>query len=77
MEKIPDFLYISEDIDADQKLALQKETRLSKPDKGKLRELMKSTYGLWRKNILSIVQPISKIVSEYPPLATSAGVSRI
>ena len=64
-------------INADHKLALQKEARLSKPDKGKLRELMKSTYGLRRKNILSILQPISKIVSEYPPLATSAGVSRV
>ena len=70
-------MHISEDIDADHKLALQKEARLSKPDKGKLRELMKLTYGLRRKNILSIVQPISKIVSEYPPLATSAGVSRV
>ena len=70
-------MHISEDIDADHKLALQKEARLGKTDKGKVRELMKSTYGLRWKNILSIVQPISKIVSEYPPLVTSAGVSRV
>ena len=64
-------------INADHKLALQKEARLSKPDKGKLRELMKSTYGLRTKNILSTVQPINEIVSEYPPLAASAVVSRV
>ena len=67
---------VAPDIHEEHLAAIKKETSLSKPDKAKLRELMKSTYEIRRKDILSEVTPIRNIIKEYPPLATCAGVSK-
>lgn len=67
--------FVTEDVQDDHISALQKETRLTKPNNGKVNELMKSTYELRRRNILRQVSPIKEIVKKYPPLATCAGVS--
>lgn len=74
-KEVPNVSSIAPEVHSDHILALRKETGLSKPDQRKLRELMKSTYELRRKNILGSVILIKEIIGEYPPLSTCAGVS--
>ena len=72
---VPNVSSVSPDVHSDHVSALKKESSLTKPDHGKLRELMKSTYQIRRKYILGSITPIQEIIQEYPPLATCAGVS--
>ncbi len=67
----------TEDIYEEHVSALQKEVRLSKPNEAKITELMKSTFEVRRRDIMSKIRPIKEIVEKYPPLATCAGVSII
>ena len=58
---------------------LQKELQksISGQDKNKIKTLMASTFELRRKEILSTLIPVSKIIQTYPPLATISGVSNL
>jgi chromatin remodeling complex protein RSC6 len=55
---------------------LHKETQksASSQDKNKVKTLMASTFPL-RKEILTTLTPVSKIIETYPPLVTISGVS--
>ena len=56
---------------------LRKETQksASNQDKNKVKTLMKSTFEMRRKEILTTLTPVSEIIETYPPLATISGVS--
>lgn len=49
---------------------------VSSQDKNKVKTLMASTFALRRKEILTALIPVGKIVETYPPLATISGVSK-
>ena len=65
----------SEDVFEEHITALQKESGLTRPNQAKISELMKSTFEVRRRDIMSKIRPIREIVSKYPPLVTCAGVS--
>jgi hypothetical protein len=69
----------TEEIQKEHVSELHKETHKSAgtQDKNKIRMLMSSTFPIRRKEILTTLTPVSKIIERYPPLATISGVSNL
>jgi hypothetical protein len=75
--EIPNSEKTTEAIQKEHISELHKETQKSanSQDKNKVKTLMASTFQLRRKEILTTLTPVSKIIETYPPLATISGVS--
>jgi hypothetical protein len=77
LNEIPNSENTTEAIQKEHISELHKETQksASSQDKNKVKTLMASTFQLRRKEILTTLTPVSKIIETYPPLATISGVS--
>ncbi|CAB3992881.1 Hypothetical predicted protein [Paramuricea clavata] len=76
LDEIPNSENTTEAIQKEHISELHKETQKSanSQDKNKVKTLMASTFQLRRKEILTTLTPVSKIIETYPPLATISGI---